>query len=211
MAPSKKKKRSKLGCCLGIVALFGGGTLALLVLGVCVVRHSYYDLFSFASDSMEPTFQSGDRVVVDKAAYGTCIPFTSTYPSGKVLPARGDLVAFTIPIDNSTYVKRVAGLPGDTVRVRNGLLAVNGEFVETTSDGVTTGVLYPNSYEVSLLFGTGLDQESFTVSDDRFFVLGDNRGDSADSRTWGELPVDTIQGEVEAIYWRVGAPVWEPL
>ena len=212
MAASKKKKRSKLSCCLVLVLLFGGGGLGLIVLGVAAARHSYFDLFSFGSDSMEPTFRAGDRIVVDKAAYGMRIPFTETYPSGTTIPNRGDLVAFTIAIDNSTYVKRLTGLPGDTVRVRNGLLAVNGEFVETTSGDTTTGVLYPNSYEVSLLSGEGLDQESFTVSPDRFFVLGDNRGDSADSRTWGELPLDSIQGKVVAIYWREGeGPVWEPL
>ena len=212
MASRTKKKRSKLSCCLLFVVLVGGAGLGTIALGICVARHSFFDLFSFGSDSMEPTFHAGDRIVVDKAAYGTCVPFTSNYPSGRAIPARGDLVAFTIAIDNSTYVKRVVGLPGDTVRVRKGLLSVNGEVVETTSDGTTTGVLYPNSYEVLVATGGGLDQDSFTVSSDRFFVLGDNRGSSADSRTWGELPLDSIQGKVDALYWRVGqGPVWEPL
>jgi len=91
-------------------------------------------------------------------------------------------------------------------------LRLNGETAEITSGDTTSGMLYPCTYEISLRAGSGVDQDYMTVSPGRFFVLNDDRSNTNDSRTWGELHLNTIEGQVEA---RVRAPdgTWlhEPL
>ena len=205
-----KKRRRPLTCCLKSVVLFTLGGALVGGAAIAVVGWTYLWPIPIVSGSMEPTFATGEWVLLDKAAYGERIPFTDDYPGGRHLPDRGDLVALTVPIDDHTYVRRVVGLPGDTVFVRDGLLEVNGEVVEYDADGSMAGMLYPTTYEISLESGGGVDQDLTTIADGRFFALSDNRSSSSDCRTWGELPLDRIEGEVFAIVYRpdVGL-VWE--
>jgi signal peptidase I len=144
---------------LGVALLFG------------VVRPFIGDVFTIASDSMSPTLEEGDRIVVNKLAYRVGDP------------DRGDLVAFREPDrGDATAVKRVVGVGGDRIAIHDGLLVVNG----TRQDEP-----YVDRAEVdSQFFGPE------TVPEGSVFLLGDNRADSRDSRRYGAVPEDELLGEV---------------
>jgi len=178
-----------------LLVLLGAGVLTAAVFAA---RWSYYDLYAFSSGAMEPTFTPGEWVLVDCDAYGVRVPFTDHYPSSQLIPERGDLVVFTLPPTNRTRVRRVVGLPGDSLSVRDGILRLDGDAIEITTGDTTSGMLYPCTYEISLRAGGGVDQDYITVAPGRFFVLSDDRSNTDDSRTWGELRLDTILGKVEA-------------
>lgn len=127
------------------------------------------------SISMEPNLYAGDFVLVNKAIY-----FFNK------LPTLGDVVVFRYPLnpDATPYIKRVIGLPGDEVQVEGGKVYLNGVMLEEPylDQGTTRG-------------GT------WVVPDDQLFVMGDNRANSSDSRTWGFVPMDNVIGRAELIYW----------
>lgn len=126
------------------------------------------------SISMQPTLFAGDFVIVNKLAYNL----------GE--PKRGDIIIFHYPPDpgREPYIKRVIGLPGDTIRVDTGKVYVN----ETAL--VESYISAPPSY-------TG----SWNVPEDNLFVLGDNRNSSSDSHSWGMVPLENVIGKAEVIYW----------
>lgn len=123
--------------------------------------------------SMEPTLQSGEFVIVNKL----------TYKLGT--PEIGDVVVFHYPRDpEQEYIKRVIGLPGDEVDITDGEVFVNGQLLE--EDYIAASPAYESSWE---------------VPDDAIFVLGDNRNNSADSHSWGAVPLNYVVGKAEFIYW----------
>lgn len=123
--------------------------------------------------SMEPTLQDGEFVIVNKLAYRF----------GGL--ARGDVIVFRPPLDpDQEYIKRVIGLPGDTVRVDNGAVHVNGEIIDEPY--VAAAPHY---------------QAEWTVPSDSVFVLGDNRNNSSDSHSWGPVPLENVIGRALFVYW----------
>ncbi|PDT91265.1 signal peptidase I [Bradyrhizobium sp. Y36] len=207
-------------------------------------RFVLYQPFSIPSGSMAPTLMVGDYVFAAKYAYGYgrySIPFAPSFISGRVLaadPAYGDIVVFRTAKDNSVdYVKRVVGLPGDRIQMRQGQLILNDRPVtrvalETKPAGSTCGgdedakvkrwrETLPNgaSYVTNDCDDNGyLDNTSvFTVPPGHFFVLGDNRDNSTDSRmmsTFGFVPMDNLIGKVTRIFWSLdedGEPHMERL
>jgi signal peptidase I len=147
-----------------------------LVLVFAVVRPFVAEAFYVPSGSMAPALQQGDRVLANKLAYR----FSSE-------PERGDLIAFESPEDGGVSLKRVVGIPGDEVEVYDGVLLVNGEAPEEPY--VEHGLLD------STFFGP---QE---VPADHVFVMGDNRSNSVDSRSFGAVPEGDVLGEVSARFW----------
>ena len=133
------------------------------------VRENFLHLFIMAGSSMSPTLNEGDRILVRKDSY------RDTEPS------RNDLVAFLNPANRrQTWVKRVIGLPGDTLEIKEGIVHINGEAIEEVS-------------------GVDLDQantEPITVPEHHCYVLGDNRAKSLDSRHIGPLPLIALVGKV---------------
>src|SRR4030042_765866 len=124
-------------------------------------------------ESMEPTLLSGEYVMVNRLSYR----FGS--------PQRGDIIIFHPPLNPSEeYVKRVIGLPGDEVEVKNKVVYVNGQPLDETYLDVTTN--YPGAWQVPA---------------GQLFVLGDNRNNSEDSHDWGTLPIANIIGKAVLIYW----------
>src|SRR6185295_17869800 len=101
-------------------------SFALMVLGLFAARSSLADHYYVPSGSMEPTLMPGDRVVVDKWAYGLRIPFTLHKVVSGTAPARGDVVIFDSPEDGTRLIKRVVAVAGDTVAVKDGHVSING-------------------------------------------------------------------------------------
>ena len=125
------------------------------------------------SVSMLPSLQEGEFVVINRLAY----LFNS--------PDRGDIIVFKFPLDpNRRYIKRVIGLPGDAVHVQDGQVFINDESL------IEPYIAGPSRYNGDYLVGEG-----------ELFVMGDNRGNSLDSRNWGNLPMDHVIGRAELIYW----------
>jgi signal peptidase I len=124
--------------------------------------------------SMEPNFHNGQFLIINKLAYRL----------GE--PARGDVIVFHYPRDPSRdFIKRVIGLPGDTVEVRGGQVIVNGETIDEPYDPS------PGTY----------DSDPVTLPEDQLFVMGDNRNNSSDSHIWGALPMENVIGKAVVSYW----------
>jgi signal peptidase I len=218
----------------GIVSVIGqfATVIAIVLLTKTVAAEAYY----VPSGSMLPSLLIGDQLLVTKFPYGysryslpvPLAPASTERLLGK-LPQRGDVVVFRLPRDPSqTYVKRVVGLPGDRVQMRDGRLWLNGKMMPLRRAGVgpmetENGVLTAPRFIESLngrehaIFKLRWDgefdnTEEFVVGPDRFFVLGDNRDDSADSRVppaaggVGFVPVENLVGRVEGI---IGS--WDPI
>jgi signal peptidase I len=226
--------------------------VVLVLLWLCGVR-----TVRVPSDSMMPTLVSGDFVLVNKMAYAWRLPFTDLTLLRLGGPQRGDVVAFRYPHNKSVmYIKRVVGLPGDHVEVRNDRFVINGkavpfDFEGTYSDGCYTdmqqgseqlgthrhGVLLcPVPLQVTPVTPPGCNlrgargylcsqdpdaalefqssgTEQVVVPPGQYFVVGDNRDNSEDSRHWGFLRADGVYGKATLIWlsWdlqRTGGPRW---
>ena len=165
-------------------ALLCAGVLAL------IIRAFFMQAFTIPSGSMLDTILIGDYVLVNKMSYGVKIPFTDTYMFRTGEPEHGDIIVFKYPRDTKVdYIKRVVGVPGDVLEMRNEKFYRNGQLVQEDYAHYTT----PFSRYVN--FGP------YTVPADSYFVMGDNRDNSADSRDWGIVPVGYIHGKAWRFYW----------
>ena len=159
---------------------------------VFLIRSFLFEPFRIPSGSMLPTLHIGDFILVNKYQYGIRLPVVDlkVVPVGS--PQRGDVVVFRYPMDTSVnYIKRVVGLPGDTVEVKSGVLSVNG-------------VTYDESYltdERTARFDKSSSDFSITLGEDEYFVMGDNRDNSNDSRNVGVINRDMFVGKVRQIIW----------
>lgn len=144
------------------------------------------------SESMLNTLQKGDRLFVTKFSYGIHLPFIEKEIFSTGQPEIGDIVVFPFPRDKSVdYIKRVVGLPGDTVEMRDKQLIRNGTPVD-------------EPYVIHSDLGSMYQRDNMppqTVPEGKVFVLGDNRDHSKDSRFWGFVDKDTIHGKALIIYW----------
>ena len=171
--------------------------VAITVLAVLValaVQAWLIKPYRIPSESMADTLRPGDRVLVNRLVYRLHSPH------------RGDVIVFRYPKDpRVVFIKRVVGEPGDILQVRDGHLLVNGKVVAEPYVHSTGGSRDPTTAAGALLGSTMRDPwsltEPFRVPPDAFFVMGDNRTDSDDSRVWGTVPRSAIIGEGFATYW----------
>jgi signal peptidase I len=175
---------------------------------VLFARASFADHYRVPSGSMLPTVEIGDRVLVDKSAYGLRLPLTSTYLVELDAPAPGDVVVLESPETGIVLLKRVVGVPGDSVAVRDGQVFVDGRPVPLLArhDGVHEA-LGKTPHPVSIGAG-GPDFGPVRVPAGRYLVLGDNRGGSHDGRSFGFVERRAILGRAERIYLRDGGLSW---
>lgn len=227
--PEKQEKASMVD--KGEIGEFAK-TAVIAVLLALVIRTFLYEPFNIPSGSMLPTLLVGDYLFVSKPAYGYSrysFPFGLADFEGRMSesrPERGDVVVFKLPTNTSVdYIKRVVGLPGETVQVIRGRLYINGELVEREPVGLVQsdanseyetrrmmeyietlpgGVMHP-IYEESDV-GDLDNTPVYTVPEDHYFVMGDNRDNSQDSRVKelvGFVPADNLVGRADILFFSV--------
>lgn len=189
------------------------GTALLLFF---LIRSLVVEAFKIPTGSMERTLMIGDFLLVNKAVYGAEIPLTHTRLPALAEPQRGDVVVFLPPHDpQRNYVKRLVGMPGDTLEMRDKVLWVNGRrqiepytrFIDPLSDPGDNrmmwqvGFLSPKLRNRLSYRPTRDNWGPLVVPPGRFFALGDNRDNSEDSRYWGFLDAESIRGRPMFVYY----------
>jgi len=181
---------------------------AVFVVLMAIFRSALADWNVVPTGSMKPTIIEGDRILVNKLAYDFKVPLTHISLYKFADPARGDIVVFDSRAANTRLVKRVIGLPGDTVEMTDNRLTINGiaarySGVEYEADATFEIESYLNVSHRIELAGTGASRVGtfgpVTVPEDRYLVLGDNRDNSADSRFYGFIPRDEIVGNAKTV------------
>ena len=178
---------------------------------VLVLRSFLYEPFQIPSSSMVPTLQVGDYILVNKFNYGLRLPVTRTKIWDVSSPERGDVMVFYPPHANTTYyIKRVIGVPGDRIQYRNKQLTVNGKPVPREwlaeipgSRRLQIGLEQPRddkSHLVQVDLSRPVRDFSVVVRPGHYFMMGDNRDNSSDSRVWGQVPESDIVGQAVAIW-----------
>ncbi len=218
----EKKKQSGFGETLKVIVQ------ALLL--ALVIRSLLFQPFSIPSGSMKPTLLVGDYLFVSKFAYGYSrysFPFSPPLFSGRIwsgTPERGDIAVFRFPPNpRIDYIKRVIGLPGDRIQMIRGVLHINGEPVKRertgtydpgdSGDEAAQAAIYtetlPNgvSYETLDITPNSMSDNTreFLVPEGHYFMMGDNRDNSADSRAnVGFVPLENFVGRAEMIFFSIG-------
>jgi signal peptidase I len=202
-----------------------------------VIRTFLFEPFNIPSGSMIPTLLVGDYLFVSKYSYGYSkhsVPFSLVPFSGRIsisTPERGDVIVFKLPSDNKTdYIKRLIGLPGDTIRMQSGRLFINGNLIERewvdefpyrdTEGSVRRPARYKETLPgglVHYILEEGDDRRldntrEFLVPENHFFMMGDNRDNSLDSRAdVGFVPEENLVGRAEFMFFSTDgtASIWE--
>jgi len=231
----------KSGAVNELVEIFKTIFWALLI--ALVLRVVFFQPFTIPSASMEPNLYEGDYIIVSKFSYGYSrhsIPFSPSLFNGRILEKkaeRGDIVVFKLPSDNRTdYVKRVIGVAGDRIQMKNGLLYVNDKLVprqalspvrEDVGGGYVRDVarfeetLATGRRFVTQDFGTDGELDNtdvFVVPEGHYFMMGDNRDNSSDSRVnpaiggVGYVPAENLVGKAQIILlsWKPEASIFKP-
>lgn len=182
---------------------------------VLLLRSFLVEPFRIPSGSMMPTLVEGDFILVNKYEYGIRLPVLNRLVIGNETPARGDIIVFRYPEDPSVpFIKRVIGIPGDHVTYRNQTLYLNGSAVAQEPEGMVAnagGMLGLPALQLVEDLGTGphriyLDpvrpgqEADLVVGEGEYFVLGDNRDNSRDSRYWGLVPDRNLIGRAFFIW-----------
>ncbi len=203
-------------------------TLLIAVLIALGIRAFLVEPFRIPSGSMLPNLLIGDHLFVNKFVYGAKIPLVNVRLPALREPERGDVVVFTVarqggeihPADRrpelrrEEFVKRIVGVPGDVIEVRDGQVVLNGQPVEHVSLGRSFEDESGRALSMlkERLDGTehvvlddprlsGLSRSRFTVEPGRYFFMGDNRDHSNDSRRWGTVSIENLKGPAFVLYW----------
>jgi len=184
--------------------------LLLIALRICVMGVVYVQ-----SESMQPNIHKADGIIVNHLAYGINVPFSDSLIYQWRLPHRGEIVTFRNPHDDGMlWMKRVIGLPGDTLEFREHILYLDGiniqqsnkniEMIPTQQAGTQNNILNYKIWHSYLEDDWG----PVTITEDHLFLMGDNRGNSLDSRSWGMLHSRYLQGEASLRFWPLERLGW---
>lgn len=192
-------------------------SLGMALVLFLIIKTFFFEAFQIASGSMTHTLLTGDFLFVNKALYGAQIPGTKARLPGFRAPRRGDVIVFAYPRDPSQdYVKRVIGTPGDTVQMRSGRVTVNSRVlvepyvqrIDPDNDDVRAEFEWQRPF---YLAPSEQDRPRYRPSRDtwgpllvpqgKYFVLGDNRDDSSDSRYWGFVDETAVKGRTLLVYF----------
>lgn len=204
-----------------------GKQLGIAIFIVMFLRSSIIEPYKIPSGSMIPTLFIGDHIFVNKFSYGFKVPFTEFFLDKPIfmtsaqVPERGDVIVFRYPRDESiNYIKRVIGLPGDVIQIRDKVLSINGKpiQIEKLSDkslesGIETDddrrvltlymedlgdVKHPVLYNMNSLLNS--DYGPVEVPEGKLLAMGDNRDRSSDSRIWGFVPLENVKGKAMFVW-----------
>jgi signal peptidase I len=192
-------------------------SLGMALVLFLIIKTFFFEAFQIASGSMTRTLLTGDFLFVNKVVYGGQIPGTNARLPGFRQPRRGDVIVFAYPRDpHQDYVKRVIGTPGDTVEMRGGRVRVNGtpliepyvQRIDPAHDAVNAEFEWQRPH---YLAASPLERRRYrpsrdtwgplVVPADKYFVLGDNRDDSSDSRYWGFVDASAVRGRTLLVYF----------
>lgn len=188
-----------------------------IIFAVLVLRSFLFEPFQIPTGSMIPTLNVGDFIVVNKYAYGVRLPVIGTKILDVGEPKRGDVMVFIPPHDPNYYIKRVIGLPGDHIRYENKTVYINGEpldqeYVDFINDrrppvvyslesvGGITHDIYMSPTPSYIRPDNWLWPEGRVIPEGHYFMMGDNRDNSSDSRVWGPVSEDKIVGKAVAVW-----------
>jgi signal peptidase I len=204
-----------------------GKQLAIAIAIVMFLRSSVIEPYKIPSGSMIPTLFIGDHIFVNKFSYGFKLPFADffldqpIYLGEQKLPARGDVIVFRYPLNKDlNYIKRVIGLPGDRIKIRDRVLMINDQEIKITAlkdDSLREGIeneddkrlldMYTENLlgkEHAVLYQTSslvtYDYGETVVPAGNILVMGDNRDRSNDSRAWGFVPMENIKGKAMVVW-----------
>ncbi len=185
-------------------------------LAVLIIRSFLIEPFRIPSGSMIPTLLIGDFIVVNKFTYGIRLPVLKTKIIANKLPKRGDVVVFRFPLDPSIpFIKRVLGIPGDEIKYEDKKLFINDKPLIYTDRETYLGekasrqytgsekmkeILEEESHNILIRADSFSSNSSFEVPPGQYFVLGDNRDNSRDSRFWGFVPEENLVGKAFYIW-----------
>ena len=160
------------------------------------IRSFVVQAFKIPSGSMLPTLQIGDHLLVNKFIYGVKVPMSGAVIVPWKSPARDDIVVFRFPKDRSIdYIKRVVGVAGDTIELKNKQLYINGEAISNPHAHFTSNAIMQASAGPRDTMGP------VKVPEGSIFVMGDNRDNSYDSRFWGFVDLKDVLGKAFILYW----------
>lgn len=188
-----------------------------VLLFVLVIRSFVFEPFRIPSGSMMPTLLQGDFIFVKKYSYGLRLPVTETKILETGEPERGDVVVFRLPSDPSiNYIKRVVGLPGDRIVYERHRLTINGETVDIEQAPDATPFepkfverLGERTHDILISDPANSNRDGiYTVPDGQYFVMGDNRDNSKDSRFIGPIPESYLVGEAVRIWMHLDGLSW---
>jgi signal peptidase I len=187
-----------------------------VLLIVLVIRSFVFEPFRIPSGSMMPTLLQGDFIFVKKFSYGLRLPVTETKILETGSPGRGDVVVFRLPQDPSVnYIKRVIGLPGDTIVYEDHRLTINGELIElerspdaTAGQPVYIENLDGRRHEILITNAYSVRDDVYTVPEGHYFVMGDNRDNSKDSRFIESIPDSHLVGEAVRVWMHMDGLSW---
>ena len=161
-----------------------------------LIRAYVIQAFKIPTGSMEPTLIVGDHILVNKFLYGTDVPFSDKKILAFKKPAREDIIVFKYPENpKRDFIKRVIAIEGDVIESKDKIIYVNGNAVEENYAAHSDSGIKPGGIEPRDNFGP------YIVPRDKYFVMGDNRDQSYDSRYWGYVDADLIKGKALIIYW----------
>jgi len=170
--------------------------IIIAILIAVFIRTFIMQAYKIPSRSMVPTLLVGDHLLVNKFIYGVKIPYFRNTIIPITNPERGDIVVFIYPNDRSKdFIKRVIGVSGDTIEIKNKKIFLNGKEYTDTHGIYSDSTIYPRSVQPRDNFGPVI------VPPQSLFVMGDNRDESADSRYWGFVDLKDVEGKAMIIYW----------
>jgi signal peptidase I len=174
--------------------------LLIAVIFVNFARIFAFQAFKIPTGSMEDNLKVGDHIIVNKFIYGPGTTLGGMLPLREI--RRGDIIVFRYPLNPDTdYVKRVVGLPGDTVEVKDKIVSINGKPMSEPYVIHVDPRVMPSRPSLPEYGGVRDQYGPYTVPDGQYFAMGDNRDRSSDSRYWGTVPRSMIKGRAFMVYW----------